>query len=618
MKKLNKHKLFIFFVAIITISLLFFFFRDIIFEIIKFQSDDNMTGIKELLDEKGLIGCFMVVFVEALQMVIVVISAEFIQVSAGLTYPWYIAILLCDLGVFLGATIIYIFVNAFKFDGAMFKKSSEKIAKLSKQGKSIQKFMYFLFIMPIVPFGAICYYASTNKIIYRRYIITCVTGVIPSIITSIFIGKAISFAITESIPFWVVLLIAIGVIIVLLLAGFVFLNKIYLKGHENTPDSAYYSLIIKLYKILLRKRAVPTYDAEGLEKIDGQFVLLTNHPSFFDAYCATNLVEPHHPAFILNRYYFRNKIFRYILNKMGTIPKKLFSPDFETIKKTLKTLKSGYSIYMCPEGRLGIDGTNYYITKETGKFLKQLKLPIVVATINGAYLVKPKWRKDIIKGPVHTKITRIISKEEVSEASVDEINDMINHALTYNDFDFAKEKKAVYKNKNKAKGLENVLYYCPKCGQEFKLHTHNNTIACECGFSLDITEDYHFTENEFGITNIHDWYQMIVEYERENIKNGINLSCEVDIKKFNMDNKKLDESGQGKCFLTNDGFRYEGNLKVTAFEYDYKVLRALAFSCGEEFECYYDNELYYFYPKQNKQQCAKWALLVDELVKQEE
>ena len=40
-------------------------------------------------------------------------------------------------------------------------------------------------------------------------------------------------------------------------------------------------------------------------------------------------------------------------------------------------------------------------------------------------------------------------------------------------------------------------------------------------------------------------------------------------------------------------------------------LQALPFSVGEEYECYYDNELYYFYPKENKDTCIKVALLYD-------
>ena len=39
--------------------------------------------------------------------------------------------------------------------------------------------LYFLFIMPLIPFGAICYYASGKKLRYAPYIRTVATGVIP-------------------------------------------------------------------------------------------------------------------------------------------------------------------------------------------------------------------------------------------------------------------------------------------------------------------------------------------------------------------------------------------------------------------------------------------------------
>ena len=40
-------------------------------------------------------------------------------------------------------------------------------------------------------------------------------------------------------------------------------------------------------------------------------------------------------------------------------------------------------------------------------------------------------------------------------------------------------------------------------------------------------------------------------------------------------------------------------------------LPALAFSCGEEFELYHENELHYFYPLEESKQVARWALAVD-------
>ena len=215
---------------------------------------------------------------------------------------------------------------------------------------------------------------------------------------------------------------------------------------------------------------------------------------------------------------------------------------------------------------------------------------------------------------MHTEIKRIISVEELNTLSPENLIDIMTTNLGYNDYENAKIKNLKYRDKNKAVGLESVLYYCPKCHKEYSVETNGNTVYCkDCGFSVDINEQYSFNENELGLKNIHEWYELIKEYERNNLKQDLNLSCEVDIVKFNFTDSKLNEKGSGVCTLTKEGFKYEGDLKVKSFEIPINSLPALAFSCNEEFECYYDNELYYFYPKQNRKQCTKWALMADVL-----
>lgn len=619
MKKLNKHKIFIFIITLITLVLLFFFFKEIIFEIIKCYLNDDYEGAKQLLTDKGIFGTLAIIIVEALQMVVVFISAEFIQISAGLTYPWYIAWALCTIGVFFGSSIIYMLVKLTKFDSSIFKKSSDKITSISSKNRSTQFIMYFLFVMPIIPFGAICYYAANTKIKYKRYIFTCVTGVIPSILTSILLGNVITIAIKENIPWWIVVVAIILVMVLLALCGTLLAKKMLINKNSKTPDSPFYKILLKAFRFIVKKKSKINFIDNKYELPEEPFLLLSNHPSPYDVYYVSEYCYPKRLSFILNKYYLRNKIINKILSQIGIIPKKLFSPDIETIKKTIKSIKSGYPVFMCPEGRMCVDGTNYYITKETGKFIKQLKIPVVIMTIKGAYLNKPKWRKHRIKSLITTEIAHIISKEEILNLSSNDINEIINENISFNDFDYAFENNLQFKDKNKAKGLENILYHCPKCHNDYTMISENNKIKCShCGFELHINNNYQFNDNELKIKNIHEYYQLIKSYELLNINNDLNLSCEVKIKKFNFKNKKFNEKGIGTCTLTKNEFIYEGNLKTKSFSIPINVLKGLPFSCGEEFECYYNDELYYFYPIKNKTQCAKWALLVDEIVKGQE
>ena len=66
---------------------------------------------------------------------------------------------------------------------------------------------------------------------------------------------------------------------------------------------------------------------------------------------------------------------------------------------------------------------------------------------------------------------------------------------------------------------------------------------------------------------------------------------------------------EGVCRLTKEGFSYRS--KREAFTIPMERLSALPYSCGEEFEVYQKDSLYYFYPTENGQQVVRWALFVD-------
>ena len=98
-------------VALIVAALLVFFLKDIFFPFIKAQANKDYDGAKAILSNHPWRGYATVSLVEGLQMVVIFIPAEFIQLTSGMSYPWWLAIILCDIGVMLGCSIIYLLVN---------------------------------------------------------------------------------------------------------------------------------------------------------------------------------------------------------------------------------------------------------------------------------------------------------------------------------------------------------------------------------------------------------------------------------------------------------------------------------------------------------------------------
>ena len=610
-KKKLIERLIILGVALIVAALLVFFLKDIIVPFIKYEIQKDNSSAQKLLMEKGWKGWVTVSLVEALQMVVIFVPAEFIQLTSGMSYPWWMAIILCDIGVILGSSIIYFLVNLFKFDGDVLNKGGviKQYEKRTRVNNTIV-FMFILFIMPIIPFGAICYYASNKKIPYWKYVLTCAIAVIPSICTSIIMGTAVRLFIVESMPLWALILAIIGAAAILFLLLAFVLHKFFFKQNNNTPDSVFYSLSIGLgFKLLKLRNKVKVIGREKLENIEGPYLLIGSHHSFLDPYAVTQIMPYDRTAFVFNKYYLRIPIWGKMLTRAGLIPKKMFTPDFECATKTLRTLKNGYSVTIFPEGRLSTDGGPSDFDESIAKLAIISKVPVILTQIRGGYFNKPKWRKNRYSGKLEVEVMDVLTPEKIKDLSVDEVHRRIKNAISFNDFE---NEHISYKKKNLAKGLENVLYMCPHCKTMYENTTKGRTITCpHCGKSYTLDSHYQFIDSD--IKNPHDYYGLIKKIELENLDN-VSLDIEVETTIFSKDMKEKRQD-KGVFHFDSKHISYKSSVKDFSFEYETSKLEGLAYSVDEEFEMYHAGELYYFYPTQNKKICTRVALL-QELVRE--
>lgn len=602
-------KIIILICALAALTLFAFFLKDILVPFIRMEINNDVEGAKELLRSKGIFGFLTVALVEALQMVVVFIPAEFIQISSGLSYPFYIALILCDLGVCLGASIIFMLVRTFKIQNESYEKRKKTIDKLAaKRGdKNIIFFMLLLFIMPLIPFGAICYYGSSTKIKFRNYILTVALGVIPSIVTSNLMGAAGKAFIRNDIPFWLLILIIVLLAALLFAVLLIFINKFFLKESDGTPDSPVYGLFFRIMKLVAGGKFKLKIVNGIPESVKAPYVLLFNHQCFFDLLFSSKLDPEKPPTFVANEYYlYHLPVLRRLPKKAGVIPKKLFTNDFVTPAGILRMLKKGYPVAIFPEGRLSPDGKTNPIAEQSGRFYRKLGVDVVLVNITGAYFAKPKWRAKKFRSEVRMEVKRVITKEEFENMTDDEVNDVINSVLEH---DASAEDFNVYPQKNKAKGLENVLYRCIDCGSLYTTKVAGNVFSCSCcGKQYHLNDHYRFDEPIGGEEGTISRYYSAIRSIEEREYDTLDLKARVRTQVFDKNvRKKLKE--EGECEFTPSGFTYRS--KSVEFTIPADKMLAIPFSCGTEFETYYNGELYYFYPLEKTSQTARWGLISD-------
>ena len=598
-----KKKLFFIIIILAIIALFAFFLRDILVPLFKLQAQNDLEGAKSLLLSKGIFGGMAVALVEALQMVVIFIPAEFIQISSGLSYPFYIALLLCDLGVCLGATIIFVLVRVFRFETGKSKQTDEEINRISSKtgNKKTWLLMYLLFIMPIIPFGAICYYGSSTKIRYPRYIFTVATGVIPSIITSNLIGTTAKAFLMNALPLWLLVLIIVVLAAALFAVLWIFLNRFYFKEGDGTPDSALYYLLFKVVGILRKRRQRLHVDREKLAGLTAPFIVLCNHESFYDFYYVSELLRDWNPSYVLNLHYTLSRFGSRITKRTGMITKKLFYPDTAALK-IARTIRAGYPVVIFPEGRLSPDGRHNPIVEDAAAIYKTLKTDLVIVGISGSYFANPKWRTKFYRTDIYVTAKEVITKEEIRQMSAEELSARIAAGIA---FDESKDPRSLVKGKNRAKGLENILYRCADCGTLYSTRTKGADLICTaCGSVHHLDESGRFTD---AAESIPAYYDKIREMEKAEL-DGLTLSAKVHTKIFSPEKPRIRKE-TGICTFSKDGFRYESDQ--ISFTIEAEKIPALAFSCNTEFELYYQNEEYYFYPDENRQQTARWGLIAD-------
>ena len=610
-KKLIERIVILVFAAMV-IFLLVFFLKDKFIPFIRAEINGDKDAAAAVLNGDTWFdkwsGFATVSLVEGLQMVVIFIPAEFIQISSGMAYPWWLAMLLCDIGVVIGSSIIYLLVNLFKFNGDIMNKGSS-IAKMEKRSRVSNHIvlMYLLFIMPIIPFGAICYYSASKKIPYHKYVFACATGVIPSIATSYLMGFGINSFIAYGLPLWALILIIFGAGTVLFILLFFVIKKFFLKQDVNTPNSIFYSWIIRASRIVhMWKNRFRWQGKEKLDAIDGPFVLLCNHHSQIDPFAILSAEKERRYSFVMNRYYLGVPVFGKMLKKAGFIPKKMFFNDLPCVAKITKAVKDDYPIVIYPEARLSIDGGPSYFDDSTAKLVTFLKVPVALMQIRGAYTNHPKWRKKAYRGKVILDVKEVISPEEIEKLGVEGLHERFQSVLCFNEFD---NPVNIYnKKKDMAVGLEKALYMCPHCGELFTNVSEGNEIKCShCGKTYHIGPDYKFIEDE-EIKTITDYYGKIKETELKNIDN-VNLDIEVDVTIFDK-NVRSKRSEKGVIHFDKDVISFKSTQSDLAFSYENAKLEGIAYSVNEEFELYYQDELYYFYPtNMDRAVCTRIALL---------
>jgi len=240
------------------------------------------------------------------------------------------------------------------------------------------------------------------------------------------------------------------------------------------------------------------------------YLILLNHQTAFDQFfVGMSFRDPVY--YLASEDLFSNgwvsSLIRYLV---APIPIKKQTIDLKAIMTCIRVAKEGGTIAIAPEGNRTYSGRTEYMGEAIAAFARKLGMPIALYRIEGGYGVHPRWSDVVRKGKMRAYVSRVITVEEYSALSDDELFAIIKEGL-YVDEAVADH---TYKHKKRAEYIERALYVCPFCGlSEFE--SHDDHFSClKCGRKVIYHENTALegVGYELPYRFVAEWYDAQADY----------------------------------------------------------------------------------------------------------
>ena len=344
----------------------------------------------------------------------------------------------------------------------------------------------------------------------------------------------------------------------------------------------------------------------------GPCVVLANHTSKFDYLFLASAVWPMRVNFVVSVFYTQKKILGAFLRYIGCIPKYQFQSDPAAIKSMVEVIRKGGNVAIYPQGQIPYEGRIGKMPPGLGKLIKLLSCSVAVMKTDGGYFTAPKWAKKARFGKPDFRLENVLTKEQVQSLDAGEIDEIVSGELAFDDYKWIEGSKRNFRGRKLAESMDHVLYMCPKCGHEFTLRTHNNTVYCEsCGVNSTVGRNGCFSTSDFEVRNPGEW----IDFQRRKTKEtaasaGFSFSGSAELKM--MDKSSLGYYGHtdGTLTLTENGLEFISEDGRTKKLFEVHKLDLIACDIGKNFEIGDQGVVHVFTP-QDSRSVVKWLDAAD-------
>lgn len=260
------------------------------------------------------------------------------------------------------------------------------------------------------------------------------------------------------------------------------------RGKEPPRQNLLMMPFLWLYCWLAARTGRLQISRKRMKGLKPPFLVLGTHHSFMD-FCVTPLALFPYRANYISELEGFEYYGEWLYRQIGCLGTRKFVQDIALVKNIQRVIGRGDILVMYPEARYANIGTSCNFPSSVAKLAKLLDVPLVTINMRGNYLQSPIWNLTKRKGvPLEAEITQLFTREELRQASPEEIHHALCQALSYDEYQWQSSRQIKIDFPQRAEGLELVLYQCIYCGRAFEMGTKGADLYCRhCGAQWQMT-----------------------------------------------------------------------------------------------------------------------------------
>ncbi|TVR05060.1 MAG: 1-acyl-sn-glycerol-3-phosphate acyltransferase [Spirochaetaceae bacterium] len=368
---------------------------------------------------------------------------------------------------------------------------------------------------------------------------------------------------------------------------------------------------------------IETENRALVKRLKGPYLLIANHACVLDPFMI-NCQIPAPVHYVVSDSNFRSRLVDFALGLVGSIPKTKAVSDLETVKNIVKVKAHGGIIGLYPEGQNTWDGHTLPIYPATAKLVKSLKIPVVAAKVQGAFLSLPRWARSFRRGRIVISFDQVFTVEELRAATLDEVHERLVSALEHDESEWQRTHRVIYRGKHRAEYLEIVLCVCPHCNTIGTLVSEGEHLGCSaCGYRVRMTAQGFFTaasDHRPAHDSIRAWNLWQSDFLTRSVEQYAQSdACEPlfeeprVIAKTGYKSRPLEPLANGRLQFFSDRIRLIPETGAPAIDFPIAGIEGINVQNSEHLEFYLGGNLYKMTIDNRRGNTYKWHLAVKHL-----